>query len=137
MEFTYHIDKTNRIVTLEGDDPSLEIWQQTLLAVFSDPDFETGFNFLSDRQSASEARSTYFLRAALDFLKAHAREMGICKWATVVSTIAAYGMGRMTQILSEDSNIEIGIFKDIDEARNWLLQDAGRPQVAPEARKTG
>jgi hypothetical protein len=137
MEFTYHIDKTNRIVTLEGDDPSLEIWQQTLLAVFSDPDFETGFNFLSDRQSASEARSAYFLRAALDFLKAHAREMGSCKWATVVSTIAAYGMGRMTQILSEDSNIEIGIFRDIDEARNWLLQDAGRPQVAPEAHKTG
>jgi hypothetical protein len=122
MNFTYRIDKTQRIVYLEGDDPPLELWRQTLLAVFADPDFETGFNFLSDRRSAVEARSSDYLRAALSFLKYHDNELGTCKWATVVSTMAAFGMGRMTQILSENLRIRVEVFKDIDEARDWLLQ---------------
>jgi hypothetical protein len=123
MDFSYRLDKANRIVYLEGDDPSFEVWRQTMLAVFADSEFETGFNFLSDRRSASKARSSEYLKAALDFLKQHATEMGNCKWATVVSTLVAFGMGRMTQTLSEDSSIRIELFKDINRAVYWLMQD--------------
>jgi hypothetical protein len=123
MDFTYRIDKVDRIVYLEGDDPSFEVWRQTMLAVFAHPEFETGFNFLSDRRSAAEARSSEYLRAALDFIKRHDNEIGSCKWATVVSTIAAFGMGRMTQILSENLRIKVEVFKDMDQAIYWLLQD--------------
>jgi hypothetical protein len=122
-EFSYRIDKANGIVYLEGEDPPFEVWQHTMLAIFADPEFETGFHFLSDRRSAAEARSSDYLRAALDFLKAHDREIGNCKWATVVSTIVAFGMGRMTQILSEKLRLQIEVFKDIDEARAWLMRD--------------
>jgi hypothetical protein len=94
-----------------------------MLAVFADPDFETGFNFLSDRRSAAEARSSEYLRAALSFLKYHDKKLGSCKWATVVSTIAAFGMGRMTQILSENLRIQVEVFKDMDQALVWLLRD--------------
>jgi hypothetical protein len=121
---TYHIDKTSKIVYLEGGDPGLDEWKETLLALFADPDFETGFNFLSDRRASDKARSSTYLRAALDFLKAYSNQLGTCKWATVVSTTAAYGMGRMSQILSEDMNIRIEVFTDIDEARNWLINQA-------------
>jgi hypothetical protein len=123
MNFRYRIDKANRIVYLEGEDPPLEVWRQTMLAVFADPDFETGFNFLSDRRSAAEARSSDYLKAALSFLRLHDNEMGSCKWATVVSTIVAFGMGRMTQILSENLQIRVEVFKDIDQAIYWLLED--------------
>jgi hypothetical protein len=124
MDFSYRIDKANKIVYLEGDDPSFEVWQQTMLAVFADSEFETGFNFLSDHRSAAEARSSDYLRAALNFLKRHDNEIGSCKWATVVSTIAAFGMGRMTQILSENLSMQIEVFKDMDQAIYWLLQDS-------------
>src|SRR5215212_8571570 len=107
MDFRYRIDKANRIVYLEGDDPPLEVWRQTMLAVFADPDFETGFNFLSDRRCAAEARSSDYLKTALSFLRLHDNEMGSCKWATVVSTIVAFGMGRMTQILSENLRVRV------------------------------
>ena len=120
MEFTYRIDKVNRIVYLEGDDPGLELWRQTMLAIFADPEFETGFHFLSDRRSATEARSSDYLKSALSFLKYYEKEMGRCKWATVVSTMTAFGMGRMTQILSENLSVRIEVFKDIDEAVDWL-----------------
>lgn len=122
MEFTYRIDKVNRIVYLEGDDPGLELWRQTMLTIFANPEFETGFHFLSDRRSASEARSPDYLKSALNFLRYHENEMGHCKWATVVSTMAAFGMGRMTQILSENLSVRIEVFKDIDEAVDWLLE---------------
>jgi hypothetical protein len=55
--FTYRIDKKNRIVYLEGEDPSLEEWKQTLLRLFADPDFGTGFHFLSDRRNIEAPRS--------------------------------------------------------------------------------
>ncbi len=120
MEFKYHIDKASRIVSLTGEPSSLEVWKQTLLALFADPDFEAGFNFLSDRRRSEEPRSPDFIRAALAFLGSHADKMGRYKWATVVSTTVAYGMGRMAQILSERTNVEVEVFTDIDEARRWL-----------------
>src|SRR5688572_19432938 len=97
----YRIDRISKIVYLEGSDLNLDEWKQTLLALFADPDFESGFNFLSDRRFSASARSSGFVRGALNFLKAHADQVGECKWATVVSTTTAFGMGRMSQILSE------------------------------------
>ena len=120
MGFKYRIDKASRVVYLEGEPLSIEVWKQTLLAIFADPDFEPGFNFLSDRRSSDQARTSNFLRAALEFLKTHEDKMGKCKWATVVSTTVAYGTGRMAQILSQNMQIDVEVFTDIDEARQWL-----------------
>jgi hypothetical protein len=57
MDFSYRIDKATRIVYLEGDDPSFEVWQQTMLAVFADPDLKPA--------------STFYLTAALLLRLAH------------------------------------------------------------------
>lgn len=131
MAKPYRIDKSRRIVTLEGGQPNIEEWRQLMLAVFADPDFETGFHFLSDRRASEQPRSTDFLRAALLFLNAHKEKLGRCRWATVVSTTAAYGMARMVQILSEDMTIELEVFTEIEKAREWLLEDAS-PAAAEE-----
>jgi hypothetical protein len=126
VAFTYRIDKADGIVYLEGEQPGIEEWRQTLLTVFADPDFKTGFHFLSDRRQSAVPRSAEYLRSALNFLKLHADEVGKCKWATVVSTKAAFGTGRMAQFISESMGlpIEVSVFADIDEARLWLLGDA-------------
>ena len=124
-EFTYRIDKNDRIVYLEGADPTLEQWRETLLAIFADPDYETGFDFLSDRRAIESPRSTLFIKAAVSFLRDHSEQVGQCKWASVVSTTVAYGMARMAQILSEDTEITVQAFTDIDEARRWLLAGKG------------
>ena len=46
----------------------------------------------------------------------------------VVSTAAAYGMGRMVQILSEAMHIEVEVFTNIDEARRWLTGEIALPR---------
>jgi hypothetical protein len=52
------------------------------------------------------------------------------KWAIVVSDDFAYGMGRMFSILGSFSRVEIEIFRDMDDAREWL----GLPAVLDETR---
>jgi hypothetical protein len=122
MNFTYRIDKTDRIVYLEGGDPSFEEWKQTLLTLFADADYEKGFNFLSDRRSIEEPRTAAYIKAAVRFLIDQVDQVGSCKWASVVSTTVAYGMGRMAQILSENT-LEVQVFTDIESARKWLIED--------------
>jgi hypothetical protein len=53
MSVIYAIDVAERVVYLTTvGEPSFEQWRDTLLMVFSDPAFETGFNFISDRRRA-------------------------------------------------------------------------------------
>jgi hypothetical protein len=122
MTLSYRIDGSSRIVFLEGDQPSLQEWQQTLLAIFSDPAFQRGFNFLSDRSRCKEPMTPDFPDAALQFLEAHGHEIGRCKWAFVVNTIAGYAMARVVQAIFEGTNVEFRVFKNIDEAYHWLLK---------------
>ena len=128
--FTYRIDKINRIVYLEGSDPSLQEWTQTLLTLFADADYEKGFNFLSDRRSIEKPRSRGYITAAVSFLNAKAAQIGSCKWASVVSTTAAFGMGRMAQILSDNTPLKVQVFTDIEKARQWLIE--GRKLELPK-----
>jgi hypothetical protein len=123
MTVSYRIDESSRIVFLEGDQPSLQEWRQTLLSIFSDPAYERGFNFLSDRRSSKEPMSADFPDAARHFLEARSHEIGRCKWAFVINTIAGYAMARVVQALFEGTNVEFRVFKDMDEARHWLLKD--------------
>lgn len=132
MDFTYRIDMTDRIVYLEGETLDFEVWKKTMLAILADPGFDANFNFFSDRRFSEQVRSPGFIRSALHFLKTHAKEMGNCKWATVVSKAAAYGMGRMSQFLSEGSNIKIEVFTDVDEALQWLLEDNDKHKIEQE-----
>ena len=53
MPVIYSLDEGERVVYLTTvGEPSFDEWRDTLLAVFSDPFFETGFNFISDRRRA-------------------------------------------------------------------------------------
>jgi hypothetical protein len=123
MAFTYRIEKHEKIVYLEGGDPSFEEWKQTFLTLFADADYEKGFHFLSDRRLIEIPRSTEFIRSQINFFRKHEEQIKGCKWATVVSSIAAYGVGRMAQMLSDDIPAEMQVFTDMDKARQWLMED--------------
>lgn len=131
MDFTYRIDKANRIVYLEGKTSDIERWKQTFLTLFVDSDYEKGCNFLFDRRAIEELRSTEFIRATIRFLTIHKERIEGCKWAIVVSTTAAFGLGRMAQTLSEDLIKEMQIFTDIEKARQWLIEDR-KPSLPKE-----
>jgi hypothetical protein len=92
-----------------------------MLAVLSDPQYHSGFNFLSDRRQQTSVPTTEFARGAAEFLNQHSSEMGNFRWAAVSNNSAIYGMQRTFTIYSEMKGVRAEAFTDYEEARSWLL----------------
>lgn len=120
MSVIYSIDTVARVVYLTTvGEPSFDEWHDTLLAVFSDPSFETGFNFVSDRRrSASLSRE--FVERQIVFVREHEQEIGRCRWAAVVPNPATDSVAREVTRRAGMSRVEVAFFYDPAEARRWV-----------------
>jgi hypothetical protein len=122
MPVIYTIDRSERVVYLSTvGDPSFEEWRETLLGVFSDPAFETGFHFISDRRRA-EPLSPEFLERQVVFVREHEREIGRCRWAAVVPDPATDEAARTVTSRAGMSEVEVGYFYDLAAARRWVFR---------------
>ena len=117
----YEIDKTARLVRLSYlGKPDFEEWAGTMRAVFSDPDFKTGFDFLGDRRSVKEAPASDYIQRVVAFFRDHEAEMGRSRFAMVVSGLETFGVGRMAQGLGAGMSLDLQVFTDMNEAKRWL-----------------
>ncbi|MDQ3820720.1 MAG: hypothetical protein M3362_23965 [Acidobacteriota bacterium] len=123
MPVSYRIDPEEKIVYLTTvGDSSLAEWTEVMLTVLTDPSYQPGFNFLSDRRGESDVPSVEFAQGAASFLKLHRKEMGSFRWAAVSDRPAIYGMQRMFAVFSEMKGIQAEVFSDFENARQWLLR---------------
>ena len=119
MPVIYSIDRGERVVYLTTVGvPSFDEWRDTLLAVFSDPSFETGFNFISDRRRGS-VPGREFVEQEVVFVREHEREFGRCRWAAVVPDPATDEVARAVTNRACMEDVEVGFFYDPAEARRW------------------
>jgi hypothetical protein len=122
MPVIYTIDRSERVVYLSSvGDPSFDEWRDTLLGVFSDSAFETGFHFISDRRRA-EPPSSEFMERQIVFIREHERELGRCRWAAVVPDPATDEMARMVTSRAGMAEVEVGYFYDLAAARRWVFR---------------
>ncbi len=120
MPVIYGIDERERVVYLTTvGEPSFEEWRDTLLQVFNDPAFETGFNFISDRRRA-KAPSAEFAEREVVFIREHEREIGRCRWAAVVPDPATDEAARAVTSRARLAEVEVGFFYDPAAARRWV-----------------
>ena len=121
MPVIYTIDRTARVVYLTTvGDPPFDEWRDVLLGVFSDPAFETGFNFISDRRRA-EPPSAEFVERQIVFVREHEREFGRSRWAAVVPDPATDAAARLVTERAGMSDMEVGYFYDLAAARRWVF----------------
>ncbi|MFL6333983.1 MAG: hypothetical protein ACJ754_11780 [Pyrinomonadaceae bacterium] len=121
MPVIYTIDRPERVVYLTTvGDPSFEEWQETLLRLFSDPAFQTGFHFISDRRRAA-APDADFVEREVVFIREHEREIGHCRWAAVVPDPATDGAARAVTNRAGMTEVEVGFFYDLAAARRWVF----------------
>jgi hypothetical protein len=121
MPVIYTIDRPERVVYLTTvGDPSFEEWRDALLKVFSDPAFETGFHFISDRRRASPPGAE-FVEREIVFIREHASELGRCRWAAVVPDTATDEAARHVTSRAAMSEVEVGFFYDLAAARRWVF----------------
>ncbi len=121
MPVIYTIDRSGRVVYLTTiGDPSFDEWRDTLLRVFSDPAFETGFNIISDRRRAT-APDREFVELQVVFIREHERELGGCRWAAVVPDPATDEAARAVTRRAGMAEVEVGFFYDLAAARRWVF----------------
>lgn len=126
MRNSYRIDPQERIVHLIWQQGNIfEEWEELLEAVFTDPAFVTGFNFLSDRRAAlSSAPSKDYADRALAYFQRHSALFGRCKVAILSADLITYSTSRTTSIRADlaSMTVEIQGFDNYEKARRWLLR---------------
>jgi len=75
---------------------------------------------LIDTRAAHYTLSSIQVRKFADFLKQYRMEHGPTRVAFVTTNDALYGMMRMLMILSEDYDPGFNVFRDYDEAEQWI-----------------
>ena len=121
MPITFRIDKKSGIVftTMEGTVSISEIIDG-LQELMTHPDFSPGLNGLVDMRNSTVNSTPEEVKRIAELMTSHREEIGISRSAVVVSKDAIFGMARMFQVFAEKSSIKTQLFRDIDEARQWL-----------------
>ncbi len=126
MAPSYSIDPVTGVVTfIYRIDPTFEEWRSTMETVFANPRYRVGFHFLGDRRRIDTPPERLYIRRIVDWMNTRADMVKGARWATLVSTPASYGMGRVGQAMGEGGAVDLGVFLDEAEAMRWLRGEAG------------
>jgi hypothetical protein len=115
----YRIDGTRHQVHITyRRQPDFHDWRRTMEAVFQDPEYRPGYDFVLDRSEIWKAATTDYIQNMVGFIDKQVSEMGTGRWAIVVSDVTSFGMGRMAEQLSGTGAIRT--FRKAGDAWNWL-----------------
>jgi hypothetical protein len=124
MSINWSIESHNNMffvrVVYEPEPPNLQMWIQTIQEIIKDEHYHPGMGFILDRRGVSEVASPEEVKAALDYIKYHQQIFKGSRWGVLQGNMASYGMARMGQILSVGMPIEVDIFDDLEQAKDWL-----------------
>ena len=122
MPITFQIDVDQNLIltTASGtltDEDVLGLKTQLV----QHPDFRLGMGELSDIRNIDRLAVTPAgVRAMVQQDKDHQDHVASHKLALVISEDVAFGMARMYQMLTESTMENVGVFRDLDEAKAWL-----------------
>ena len=121
MPTTYVIDKEAGILhrTVSGvvtTDELLESFDEAL----RDPDYRPGMHMLADMREVTTSAHHGDVAKVARYVREHLEEIGPLKAAVVAPTDASFGLIRMLQANLEEDPIELGVFRTIGEAEEWL-----------------
>ena len=104
------------IEQLRGSESDIDALQTSL-----DQDgFVSGIDWLIDNRELCSLPSTRDVVRIVAFAKRHQEEIGSSRVALVVSSAAAFGMGRMLEALADCSPLQVRTFRGMGDARDWL-----------------
>lgn len=118
MKTKYRLDPAAHMVRVDYQGhPTFEEWSARMDAIFADPGFTPGWDFLFDKRSAGRAPDVDYVESVARYYQKHRDKMG--RTAIVVHGVLPFGMSRMTAALCcpHDS---VRVFTDVAEAAEWL-----------------
>ena len=97
-------------------------------AATSDPEFERGFDVLSDHTAVEEPLTPSQAEQMVAHLRTLSRQLVGARWAIVTRKPASYGMMRMLSVLAEQVPMRVEVLNSLEEAEQWLGSGEGRPR---------
>ena len=121
MPITYTIDKHSRFIhrVVSGIVTSDEILAN-ITEILQHPAYQPGMKSLTDLRATQHYASPQEVRQIANFILGQSEKVQGGKAAVVVSQDVSFGMVRMLELLTESSPLSIGVFKDLQEAYEWL-----------------
>ena len=99
---------------------SAEELLESIEAVVNDPDFHPGMKSLNDLRGVIHTTDKEYVMKIAEAMMGHADKLASAKVAVVVSADVVFGMMRMLQSYISDSPLDVKVFKDLEEAKDWL-----------------
>ena len=93
---------------------------ETINKSIQHPDFEPGFNILSDHCDVEKVITLEQVESTINLLMAYSDRLKKSKWAIVTSKPASYGMMRLLSVHAEKIPLLVRVFKDHKTAGRWL-----------------
>lgn len=121
MTISYSIDRTNNIIyeTAEGEITLKDFikFRKKLLS----ENLQENIRFLADYRKAKVELSFEEMMMVKESTFRVIRKTGTAALAIVVPDNLGTGMANMYRHISEESNFSVELFKNYDEAKQWLL----------------
>jgi hypothetical protein len=128
MSYAYWIDQDENLLVVKfwGEIPYPEE-AEAVLSILDDPRIQPGIKILVDRTESSFASSPQDVRTHVEQVAKKIAALGEPRVANVVSADLDYGMIRMFMSVSDGKlDHDFSVFRDIQEACDWLRIDAVR-----------
>ncbi len=122
------------VVTREGK-TSADEEEQSFHARDNDPAIAPGLPVLVDSRRVDPPDSVTTVRRMANIVQNNAQRLRCTRTALLVGSDVQYGMARMYMALTEPIHPDTAVFRDYDEALNWLLegQETTKPLATPGA----
>ncbi|UCF63717.1 MAG: STAS/SEC14 domain-containing protein [bacterium] len=121
MSIKHWIEKDKKRVraVIKGKITTEEIIQ-AINKSLHDPDFENGFDILSDHTGIEKAITTDQVMKTSSHIQNFKDRFKGSRWAVVTEKEVSYGMMRMLSTYLEKASLSMRVFKTYEDADNWL-----------------
>jgi len=112
--------KKKRVHAVLSGKVSLDEMIKTINSSVKDPDFESGFDVLSDHtriEQPIETQQVKFLAMHIESLRTN---FAGSRWAVVTNSKVSYGMMRMLSVFLEQIPMKLDVFYSLEDAEKWL-----------------
>ena len=127
MALTFEIDPQLSLVAIaRTHNPTFDEWRSFMEGLLSDGRFRPGFAILEDRQGDRTVPTRNEVEVAAAWIRINAARLGQTRWAIVVdpSALAAFGMVRVGEFLTDRSGVSLRAFTSLESARAWVAGGA-------------
>jgi hypothetical protein len=122
VALTFEIDpQVGLIVITRSHNPTFDEWRMFMEALLHDTRFQPGSAIVEDRRGERGVPSRNEVEIAAAWIRTNASRLGHSRWAIVVdpTALAAFGMVRVGEFLTDRSGVSLRAFTSIETARAW------------------